>query len=201
MINQLNNKPTPRPHLSSDQDFSSASSPQGQPRSITAEFLNRDAVSVARDLIGATIISSIAGKTIRAMITETAAYPDKNDRDTHSYKTLKGLVPPERKPGSLYVYNVQATHSMLTVATPPYNEGGCVLIRAICLEDSDKIEGPGKVSKALGIDASFNGQNILQECGIRIEKRADGSSINVEQLSRGKSSKAPELLYRFKMKE
>ena len=61
-----------------------------------------------------------------------------------------------RRGGHVYVYLCYGIHSLLNIITGPENEPQGVLIR--CCEGSD---GPGKLTKALGIDLSYNGLDIL----------------------------------------
>ena len=175
---------------------------------VKAEFFQRDAATVARELIGKKINSTLGGNKISGIIIETAAYTGENDPDTHNYRgaSSKSVV---WGAGSLYVYSSMG-YAVVTVATPPYNEGACVLIRAlkitegaesirisgITLGKADVVDGPGKVSKALRITTEQNGQNIFHGCGIEIE---NGVVDYVVKAFGRKGSKAPDEKLLFKV--
>ena len=180
---------------SPDKELSGAPSPSLPRTILQAQFFARDAEAVARELIGKHIVSTLGASKVSGKIIETAAYPGKDDPDTHIYRgdSSKSAA---WGAGSLYVYSSMG-HALTTVATPPYNEGACVLIRAIKIVEGGTgiIDGPAKVSKALGITTALNGKNIFHGCGIEIE---DGSSDLAIVVSARKGSKAPDkqLLFR-----
>jgi DNA-3-methyladenine glycosylase len=140
---------------------------------IDAAFFNRPADELARDLIGRILQTKIGGQITSGIITETAAYTGSGDPQSHEYKVKKGASPISWGPGSLYIYSTQG-HTMLTVTAAPFSGGATVLVRA--LEPLDGVEvmmqrstvaadkitnGPGNLSKALGIAVAHNGANML----------------------------------------
>lgn len=178
-------------------------------RPLTARFFNRPASEVARDLLGKKIISSIGGKEVSGLIVETQAYTGAGDPETHLYKgKSSGSV--KWKPGSLYIYSIMG-QSMLTIATPPYAEGACVLIRALEPVDGLKVmgnrrgigtadkltSGPGNVSKALGISAELNGSNIFEGNGIQVVSGYKLEDQQIIKRPRLNCIKNPEPLLRF----
>jgi DNA-3-methyladenine glycosylase len=194
---------------SADSVLNSGGEPSMPSNFITAKFFERDAATVGRELIGKKIISNIDGKRVSGIITETASYTGKDDPDTHIYRgaSSKGAT---WQAGSLYVYSSMG-FALTTIATPPFNEGACVLIRAVkIIEGADavkgreiliakenSVDGPGKVSKALGITTDLNGQNMFHGCGIEIKK---GIEIVTVLESGRKGSKAPEMKLLFRGK-
>jgi DNA-3-methyladenine glycosylase len=57
--------------------------------------------------------------------------------------------------GRIYVYLIYGVYWMLNIVTGAINEPQAVLIRGL-----DKYAGPGKLSKYLGIERSYYGEDI-----------------------------------------
>lgn len=125
------------------------------------EFFHRPCLEVARDLVGKVIVCG--DKRLR--ITETEAYCGEKDTACHAHKgRTKRTEIMYRKAGTMYVYLCYGMHWLLNIVTGEENEPEAVLIRA-CAE----APGPGKLTKALGIDGSFNGESICGNPAIHLE--------------------------------
>ena len=120
---------------------------------LPAAFFLQDALTVAPRLLGCRLV--VGDREL--VITETEAYMGESDTACHAHHgRTKRTEMLYRRGGHVYVYLCYGIHSLLNIITGPRDEPQGVLIR--CCEGA---EGPGKLTKALGIDLSFNGLDIL----------------------------------------
>ena len=129
---------------------------------LSADFFLQDALEVAPRLLGCRLV--VAGREL--IITETEAYLGESDTACHAHHgRTKRTEMLYRRGGHVYVYLCYGIHSLLNIITGVEDDPQGVLIR--CCEGA---EGPGKLTKALGIDLSFNGLDILTTSRIDLWK-------------------------------
>jgi DNA-3-methyladenine glycosylase len=130
------------------------------------EFFTRDVLSVAPGLIGkALVIRSQDNNILRYIITETEAYRGHEDRACHASKGRTARTEVMfHEGGKIYVYFVYGMYWMLNFVAGEENNPQAALIRGI-----DGYHGPGKVTRALGIDKSFYGEDLITSCRIWVE--------------------------------
>ena len=138
-------------------------------------YQRSDVTKIAKDLLGKTLYTRIGRKTTSGIIVETEAYSH-IEKGCHAYmnrKTKRNEVM-FNAGGYAYVYLCYGIHNLFNVVTGTPGIGDAVLIRA--LEPVDGIDimkermntsnirritsGPGKLTKALGIDRSFNAKHL-----------------------------------------
>jgi DNA-3-methyladenine glycosylase len=144
------------------------------PRTERSFFLH-DAVSVARMLPGMDIVIGSGDHCGRYMITETEAYRGEEDRACHASKGRTGRTEVMYlEGGHLYIYFIYGIHWMMNIVTGKVNEPQAVLIRGV-----KSVSGPGRVTRAMGIDGSYNGEDLtvspriwLEDTGRRPELKA-----------------------------
>ena len=154
-------------------------------------FYERDTVTVARELLGCVLVSTVGGETTRGRIVETEAYLGALDPGSHA--ATKGVTKRNAvmygPAGHAYVYFTYGNHFMLNVVTEPEGAAGAVLLRALepltgldtmmrrravarrsanPLLVRDIANGPGKLTAALGIDLSLNGAPLDGSTGLSI---------------------------------
>lgn len=157
-------------------------------RTLPESFFCRPTAVVARDLLGAVLVSRVGGQRVAGMIVETEAYLGADDPGSHA--ATRGITQRNRvmygPPGRAYVYFTYGNHHMLNLVTEAEGVAGAVLIRAI--EPVEGIEtmrarrrgregleltnGPGKVAEALGISLEQNG--LLLDHELTVER---GSTV------------------------
>lgn len=157
-------------------------------------FYEQDCVTVAKELVGKILICG--DKRLR--ISETEAYWGEADTACHAHKgrTARTEVMYARG-GTIYIYLCYGMHWMLNIVTGKEDDPQAVLIRA-CID----AEGPGKLTKVLGVTGELNRFHILEQDHLRIED--DGFCCEIEADKRvgiGYASKEDQdRLWRFKMK-
>lgn len=130
------------------------------------QFFVRDVLDVAPAIPGKTLVIKLPdGSLGRFEITEVEAYRGMEDKACHASKGRTARTEVLfHEGGRLYVYMIYGMYWMLNIVTGGINEPQAVLIRGL-----DRYDGPGKLSKSLGIDKSFNGEDITTSDRIWIE--------------------------------
>ncbi len=158
------------------------------------DFFRRACPEVAKDLVGKVLI--FRENTLR--ISETEVYCGEEDTACHASKgRTKRTEVMYEEAGTVYVYLCYGMHWMLNLVTGEAGHPEAVLIRA-CLEAN----GPGKLTKRLGITGAENRSSVLTSehlwigddgfhCEIETNKRVGIGYASQEDQNR---------LWRFKMK-
>ncbi|MCL2767235.1 MAG: DNA-3-methyladenine glycosylase [Synergistaceae bacterium] len=133
------------------------------------EFFSRPAFEVAPELLGKLLCRKLNGNMIKLRITETECYYGEDDSACHAYKgkTKRTWIMYENG-GRAYIYLCYGVHNMLNIVTGEKGFPEAVLIRG-----AGEFDGPGKLSKAMKIDRSLNGINLIDSDNLWIED--DGS--------------------------
>jgi DNA-3-methyladenine glycosylase len=160
-------------------------------------YLHNDVVTIARSLLGCKLYSNINGVITGGIITETEAYEGITDKASHAYggiRTNRTEVM-YQKGGITYVYLCYGIHYLLNVVTGDLNNPHAVLLRGIypltgsstMLRRTNKkkvdynlTNGPGKLTKAMGIDTEYNG---ISYNGSKIWIEEGDFEINPEDIS------------------
>lgn len=159
-----------------------------RPLAMGRAWFDRPATTLARDLLGCRLVHAAPGGTVGGRIVETEAYRGPEDLAAHSARgrTARNAVM-FGAPGFLYVYLIYGLHLCLNVVAGPGEKPEAVLIRALAIDEGVELararrgatvperrlaSGPGNVGRALGIDRSDNGVDLLAG-PLRIEPRSD----------------------------
>lgn len=120
-------------------------------------FQNNDALFVAENLIGKTLVRDFGnGEIFRSKIVETEAYYGIDDLACHA---SKGRTPRTeimfQHGGKIYVYLIYGMYWMLNFVTGEVENPQAVLIRGV-----ETCIGPGRLGKMLNLDKSFYGEDL-----------------------------------------
>ncbi|HZP24515.1 MAG TPA: DNA-3-methyladenine glycosylase [Terriglobales bacterium] len=112
------------------------------------EFFNRDAITVARELLGKLLIRREGRMLLAGRVVEDEAYLGENDPAAHAYagRTPRNFVL-FGPPAHAYVYFIYGNHYCLNVSCMPEGDGECVLFRAL-----EPVFGAETMARARGID-------------------------------------------------
>lgn len=131
---------------------------------LPAPWFQRDAATVARELIGCTLVH----RQRAGIIVETEAYVGPHDLACHARFGATPRTSVMFGPGGVaYVYLCYGIHQMFNVVTGPAGSGEAVLIRAVApqlglAEDPATARGPGKVTVAFAIDRRHDRRDLAR---------------------------------------
>lgn len=145
------------------------------PQVLPTAFYDRDAVVVARDLLGMRLVRSLAGQRIAGTIVETEAYRGEDDLACHARagRTLRTTVM-YGPPGRAYIYFTYGMHWLLNCVTGAEGFPAAVLLRVILPTEGLELiarhragrpadqwcSGPAKLTQALAVDGHLNGCDL-----------------------------------------
>jgi DNA-3-methyladenine glycosylase len=125
---------------------------------LSRDFYTRDVLDVAPEVPGKNMVIRLpGGSQERFRITEVEAYRGSEDRACHAFKgrTARTEVMFDQG-GKLYIYLIYGMYWMLNIVTGEKDNPQAILIRGV-----EQYPGPGKLTKSLGIDKSFYGEDLI----------------------------------------
>jgi DNA-3-methyladenine glycosylase len=130
------------------------------------KFFSRDVLEVAPELLGHFLVRKSENGIQRFLITEVEAYRGEEDRACHACKgkTARTEIM-YHEGGCLYVYLIYGMYWMLNIVTGPVDQPQAALIRGI-----EGYYGPGRLTRQLGIEKSFYGEDLLISERLWLEK-------------------------------
>jgi DNA-3-methyladenine glycosylase len=151
-------------------------------RALPRDWFARPAVEVARDLLGAILVSMVGGELVVGVLVEVEAYGGPEDPASHAARYRNG---PARvmwgPPGHAYVYRAYGVYPCCNIVTDPDGTAGAVLLRAAMplaghaimrqrrersrragyrLAEHRLASGPGALAQAFGIALDHHGLPI-----------------------------------------
>ena len=144
----------------------------GSAYTLGQEFFDRPADRVARELLGSWLaVRGADGRVTRHLVFETEAYLGAHDLACHGSRGMTKRNATMFGPaGYWYVYLCYGMHWMLNIVTGPVGVPAAVLLRGV-----GSHEGPGRLTRALGVDRTFDGRPATRSGGLWLE--AAGSPV------------------------
>ena len=126
----------------------------------------KNTVALARWLLGKVLVASGPDDDLRRVrICEVEAYHGESDIACHASKGRTARTEVMYAAGGVwYVYLCYGIHEMLNLVTGPIDQPSAILIRGV-----EGISGPGRVTRALGINRRFNTQPAEPGTGLWLE--------------------------------
>jgi DNA-3-methyladenine glycosylase len=170
-----------------------------------AFYAREETLAVARELLGKRlVVPAVEGARVAGRVVEVEAYLGAEDKAAHSYgwRRTARTETMYAKGGTVYVFFVYGMHHQFNVVTGAEGTPTAVLVRAVepaegidlmrvrraVPKERELTSGPGKLCKALGIDRSFDREDLttstrvwLEDAGARPrpEEIAEGPRIGI----------------------
>lgn len=192
---------------------------------LSREFYARDTLIVAKDLLGKILVHKTEDSVLKGKIVEVEAYLGLEDKAAHSYggrktervRAMYGI------PGTAYVYIIYGMHYCLNVVAKKEGVPEGVLLRGIepiegleemCVNRFGKpygelsnyqkknlTNGPGKLTKALNIDRSYNMEDLCGDSLYLLEgDQEDFHIVETTRIGIDYAEEAKDYPYRFYIK-
>ena len=177
---------------------------------LSENFYAKDAITVAKQLLGKVIVHELDGNFIMSQITETESYCGIEDKGCHAYgnKRTQRTETMYQKGGTAYVYLIYGMYDCFNVVTGLKDDPQAVLIRgARPFGDADILSfnrfnkkysdisnyqkrnflnGPGKFCRAMKITRQQNDLDLCNsnlyicDCGFEPDCIYSGKRINID---------------------
>lgn len=155
---------------------------------IKRRFFRRDAITVARELLGQRLVRILDGQRLAGLIVETEAYLGVQDRAAHSFggRRTARTETMYADGGTAYVYLNYGIHHLFNVVVETVDVPAAVLIRAVepveglgqmqarrpaARAVTDLCSGPGKLGAAFAISLVQDRLDLVASDELFIERQ------------------------------
>lgn len=190
-------------------------------KKLDRKFFNQDTLKVAQGLLGKYIVRVKNGRKIMGKIVETEAYMGFNDLASHASKgKTKRTELMFGNSGMVYIYLIYGMYYCFNIVTEKKDFPAAVLIRALepIFKNSEKLNtqrditflhklanGPGKLSRYLEINKTFNGEDVINSKKLWIEDNGCAISkkdiISTERVGVGYAKHCANYPWRFYIRD
>lgn len=150
-------------------------------------YLSDDVVQISQELLGKKLVSHFDGKRTSGIIVETEAYAGPIDRASHAYnwRRTKRTEVMYQTGGVAYVYLCYGMYHLFNVVVSSKDLPHAILVRALEPAEGEAFmkqrynhpkannkltNGPGKLTKSLGIETKHTGLSLVRNSPIWIEE-------------------------------
>lgn len=188
---------------------------------LSKEFYKQDAITLSKEILGKILVRDIDGEKVLCMIVETEAYVGPEDKGCHAYgnKKTERTKTMFLEGGVAYIYIIYGMYNCLNIVATEEGKPEAVLIRAVeplnnidILKKyrnikSNKIQdltnGPGKLCKALNIDRSLNGYDLVngnELYVVELDSEDDFEIVESKRINIDYAEEYKDKLWRFYVK-
>lgn len=189
---------------------------------LSEEFYKQDAITLSKELLGKMLVREMDSEKILCKIVETEAYVGPEDKGCHAYgnKKTERTKTMFLEGGVAYIYIIYGMYNCLNIVATEEDKPEAVLIRAVeplnnidILKKyrnikSNKIQdltnGPGKLCKALNIDRTLNGYDLINGNELYVMESEGEDNFEIVETTRINIDYAEEYkdkLWRFYIKD
>lgn len=193
---------------------------------LSKDFYRRDALEVAKNLLGKILVRDIDGIILKGKIVETEAYIGSIDKASHAYngRRTKRTEPLFRKGGCAYVYFIYGLYNCFNVVSGESDDAQGVLIRALeplnnfdyislkrfnekyenlsSNKKKDLTNGPSKLCMAFNINNNDNYKILYEKGDLYIEDDFEKHEIvETTRIGINYSEEAIDFPWRFYIKD
>ena len=175
-------------------------------RPVPPSFFQKRTLDMAKRLLGQILVKETEEGIAAGRIVETEAYQGPDDQAAHSfgYRRTKRTEIMFGKPGYAYIYEMH-THALVNVVCEQVGLPQAVLIRAVepvvgidlmyerrgNKKKTELTSGPGKLTKALGINKSDYGRPLFEKPlyiakGEKVDEILSGPRIGIDNSGEAK---------------
>lgn len=160
------------------------------------DYFAGEVTTIARDLIGRTLVVNGSERSVAGVIVETEAYGGAEDPASHAAFRPGGRAATMfGRPGLVYVYAAYGMYPCFNIVTGPEGSPSAVLIRGAWLDGEPLItSGPGRLTRAMGITAGDHGTTA---CGGRFQITVARRTLAIAATPRIGITRGVELPWRF----
>jgi DNA-3-methyladenine glycosylase len=159
-------------------------------------YSGNDVLLLARQLIGMKLVTCTGDEISAGIITETEAYAGESDRASHAFagRRTRRTETMYLNGGHAYIYLCYGIHSLFNVVTGKEGLPYAVLIRGIIPVEGYSVmrerigrepdpvrdgTGPGKVTRLMGLNCSYDRVDLTEDRRIWIEQSAFSLSRSI----------------------
>jgi DNA-3-methyladenine glycosylase len=163
---------------------------------LPCEHFAGEVTTLARDLIGRSLVVNGTGHQTAGVIVETEAYGGAEDPASHAAFRPGGRAAAMfGPPGTVYVYSAYGVYPCFNIVTGAEGTASAVLVRGVWLEAGAVVtSGPGRLTRAMGITGDDHGRMV---CGERFGVSVARVELHITATPRIGISRGIELPWRF----